>query len=121
MTLLRLPNSYRRLPNKVRTTLETIVLSVAVLLVLLWVVAAVAFGRYYVASFVACFSLALSVTCYVLAEGRSVRHQVVARLGIYIGLIGFFGSTHYILFLRNPDLYAFSEVIKEGKVLEEYI
>ena len=120
MTLLRILNSYHRLPDKVRKTLETAVLSVVVLLALLWVVAAIAFGRYYVATFVAGFSLTLAVTCYVLAKGRSVRHKVGALLGIYIGLIGFFGSAHYMLFLRNPNLYAFSEVIEEGKVLEEY-
>src|SRR5690349_18903037 len=120
MTFLPFLNLYRRLPVKVRSTLEQIVLSVVVLIVLLWAVAAVAFGRYYIASLVAGFSLALAVTCYVLATGRSIRHQVGALLGIYIGLIGFFGSAHYILFLRNPDLYAFSEVIKEGKTLEEY-
>lgn len=118
MTLLHILNSYHRLPDKVRKTLETVVLSVVVLLALLWVVAAVTFGRYYVATFVAGLSLTLAVTCYVLAKGRSVRHQVGALLGIYIGLIGFFGSVHYILFLRNPDLYAFSEVFKEGKALE---
>lgn len=64
--------------------------------------------------------VALGITCYSFAEGRAIRHRVLALLGIYVAITIFFGAVHYAVFLKQPDLYAFADNIKEGKLLEEF-
>lgn len=111
---------YNGLPKQVQSTCEFLLFAVVGGGALIWLVAAGALGRYYAASFAAIFSLSLGTFCYLSADGKAIRRRVSALLGLGVALIVFFGAVHYTLFLANPNLYSFSNSIKEGKLLEDY-
>ena len=111
---------YRRLPTQVQSICESLLLSIAGVGALVWLVAAGVHGHYYAASFAAVFSLFLGTICYLGADGKAIRRKVSALLGLCVAFVVFFGAVHYSLFLVQPDLYSFSNSIKEGKLLEDY-
>ncbi len=100
----------------VRTILEVTL----VLLLSLWFIVALLLGKYYAVSFALVFSAILMGTSYMMGKNSSIKVRISSLLGIYIGLIIIFGAIHYFAFLYKPDLYAFSNSIKEGKRLENY-
>lgn len=87
---------------------------------LIWLVAAGSFGRYYAASFAAVLSISLGTFCYLSTDGKAIRRRVGALLGLCVALVVFFGAGHYALFLARPDLYSFSSSINEGRLIESY-
>lgn len=120
MTISTIIRWYKGLPNLVQSTCGFLFLAIVSGTALIWLVAAGAFGRYYAASFAAVLSIGLGTFCYLNADGKAIRRKVSALLGLCVALVILFGAGHYSLFLAQPDLYSFSNTIKEGKLLEEY-
>jgi len=69
---------------------------------------------------IAACSLLFSVEIVFAAWRQSLRLKIGSLVCAYLGIILFFGSMYYRIFLTKPDAFVFTETIKEGATINSF-